>query len=115
LGLPNDTYETCRETIEFAKSLPLDYAQFYMCVPYPGSKIFNGNTNWEQYSTMKSMTGDDPVFVPKGMTKEELISLQKQAYKEFYLRPQLLWRHLKSMRISDVPRYIEIGKVLLND
>lgn len=112
LGLPNDTYQSCRETIDFAKSLPLHFAQFYMCVPYPGSRIFQGNTNWEQYSTMKSMTGDDPVYVPDNMTKEELVLLQKQAYKEFYSQPQLLWRHLKSMHLTDIPRYVEIGRIL---
>ena len=40
VGFPTDTEETIRQTVEFAKSLPLDVAAFFVCMPLPGSKLF---------------------------------------------------------------------------
>jgi len=38
------------ETLDFAKSLELEYVNFYDVKPYPGSDIYNGNTDWKFYS-----------------------------------------------------------------
>jgi len=117
LGLPGDTLKTCLETISYAKKLPLSYAQFYLCVPYPGSKIYedweNKSINWESYTTMGSFT-DNVVYVPEGMTAEQLKSLQSKAYKEFYFRPKIILEQLTHIRnIKDIFRYIDVGKALL--
>jgi len=39
LGTPWDTLESMQETIAFSKSLPLDYAQFAIATPYPGTEM----------------------------------------------------------------------------
>ena len=49
-GLPKDTEETMQETLEFAKSLKLEYVNFYMAKSYPGSKIYKGNKDWSSYN-----------------------------------------------------------------
>jgi anaerobic magnesium-protoporphyrin IX monomethyl ester cyclase len=112
LGLPGDTPKTCIETIEFAKSLPLSIVQFYLCVPYPGSKIYedwvNKSDNWESYTTMGSFS-DNVVYTPDGMFTKELKDLQKRAYREFYFRPQIFFRHLINIRtLSDIKRYWDV-------
>ncbi len=40
LGLPGDTKETIRETVEFAKTLNPDTAQFYPLMVYPGTEAY---------------------------------------------------------------------------
>jgi radical SAM superfamily enzyme YgiQ (UPF0313 family) len=40
IGLPGETEQTIRETIEFAKKLPLDIALFHVAAPYPGTPFF---------------------------------------------------------------------------
>ena len=40
LGLPTETPQETLQTIRFAKSLPLDMAQFSILCPYPGSPLF---------------------------------------------------------------------------
>jgi anaerobic magnesium-protoporphyrin IX monomethyl ester cyclase len=40
IGLPGETEETIRETIDFSKSLPLDIALFHVAAPYPGTPFF---------------------------------------------------------------------------
>ena len=55
-GLKHDTMESMRETLTLAKSLNLDFANFYSCLPYPGSKLFDETKpedlpdNWSGYS-----------------------------------------------------------------
>jgi len=38
------------ETLELAKSLELEYVNFYDVKPYPGSDLYSGNTDWGSYS-----------------------------------------------------------------
>jgi len=40
LGYPGETEKDIRDTIRFVKSLPLDFAQFYCAVPFPGSALY---------------------------------------------------------------------------
>ena len=40
IGLPGETEATIRETIDFAKKLPLDIALFHVAAPYPGTPFF---------------------------------------------------------------------------
>src|SRR3989344_1722948 len=40
-GLPEDTEETMRDTVEFAKSLDLDYYSISMTTPYPGTRLYD--------------------------------------------------------------------------
>ena len=108
IGHPVDTRETILETIEFAKSLPLTDATVQVNTPMPGT------LQWdivEKHGTMISSNFEDftywePVFVPKGMTKEELNALHRRFYRSFYFRPIIIWRHLKMLRgPGDVRRY----------
>lgn len=39
-GLPDDTMESMRATLNLAKSLDLDFANHYACMAYPGSGLF---------------------------------------------------------------------------
>ena len=40
LGLPGSTKEKDRQSIEFAKKLKLNFAQFYAATPFPGTKLY---------------------------------------------------------------------------
>ncbi|HLF01760.1 MAG TPA: B12-binding domain-containing radical SAM protein, partial [Anaerolineales bacterium] len=40
IGLPTETEATIRQTIDFAKRLPLDIALFHVAAPYPGTPFF---------------------------------------------------------------------------
>lgn len=41
LGLPGETRETIRETIDFSKNIALDRAWFFIFAPLPGSELFD--------------------------------------------------------------------------
>jgi len=51
-GLPQDDIETMRETLDFAKSLDLEFVNMYACEPMPGSELYKGQdwTKFGQYT-----------------------------------------------------------------
>src|SRR3989344_992142 len=107
LGLPFETPETARQTIEFAKKLDLDYAQFAVLTPMPGSKIWELTKNKNGISLLSKNWGDfkrygDPIIETPAMTKDELKNFHKLAYKEFYFRPKYLIKHFFRIRLYDI-------------
>ncbi len=123
LGLPGETRQTIMETISFAKELDTLYAQFSIIVPYPGTKVFeyarkNGllrNKKWGNYVSLTSMTDLEPPFITPGLTKEELLALQKKAYNSYYFRPRIIAKHLKNMIFNfDMKKYLLLTRVLFD-
>ncbi len=104
IGLPGETEETIRETIEFSKKLPLDIALFHVAAPYPGTPFFfevveNGwfrpGTRWEQVDMDKGTVLDYP-----DLSAERLLYWQKRAWREWAFRPGPMMTYLK-MLLSD--------------
>lgn len=104
LGNLGETEKTIRETIDFAKSLDLDYATFFITSPFPGTDLYdiakqkryiNENTRWEQFAPF---TDQNPIMVQDNLSPEELIKWQKRAFAEFYFRPKQIFKKLSSIR-----------------
>jgi len=126
LGLPGETYADSLETVRFAKSLPLDMAQFSILTPYPGSSLFDelskagqldtgirpdGGVDvsvWERYSSYVSFTGNDPIWVTPGLTAAQIRRLQKKAQRDFYCRPGQIIKHLRRVRPHNLGAVIKI-------
>jgi len=97
LGLPGENNETIRQTINFAKRLNPDVAKFHILQPYPGTEIFDefkrdgliNDYNYDHYSIHS-----DPIFTLPGLSSEDLIKGQQDAYRRFYLRPGKLFSQL---------------------
>ena len=113
IGLPGETPEMTRQTIDFAKSLDLDFAKFAITVPFPGSQMFEDlrregrldRDDWENWTTFQP----DPekmIFVPREVSPEYLIRMQKQGLREFYLRPSIIYRHLVDIRTINARQLI---------
>ena len=105
IGLPGETEETIRMTIDFAKKLPLDIALFHVAAPYPGTPFFfevveNGwfraGTRWEQVDMDKGTVLDYP-----NLSAERLLYWQKRAFREWAFRPAPMLTYMK-MLLSDV-------------
>ena len=113
LGIPGETKESMRTTIEFAKSLPIDVATFYAVTLYPGNELFEiakkgGKVLHNDYSQYNPLIDEKThlAYVPEGMTEEEFKSTVTKSYKEFYFRPRYLLNQVLSIRrINDLKRY----------
>jgi radical SAM superfamily enzyme YgiQ (UPF0313 family) len=114
IGLPGETEESIRQTIDFSKRLPLDIALFHIAAPYPGTPFFfevlennwfRPGTQWEQVDMDKSTVLDYP-----GLTAEQLEYWQKRAFREWAFRPKPIWTYIKSINGPQVLRSaVEIG------
>ena len=101
IGLPGETEETIKETIAFAKKLPLDIALFHVAAPYPGTpfffevvenKWFRPGTRWEQVDMDQGTVLDYP-----NLSAEKLLYWQKRAFREWAFRPGPLFTYLKML------------------
>jgi radical SAM superfamily enzyme YgiQ (UPF0313 family) len=115
IGLPGETVETIRQTIDFSKSLPLDLALFHIAAPYPGTPFFfevveNGwfkpGTRWEEVDMDKGT-----VLQYSNLKAEDLMYWQKRAFREWAMRPGPVWTYVK-MLASDThtfKRAVRVG------
>ncbi|WP_420264341.1 B12-binding domain-containing radical SAM protein [Candidatus Magnetominusculus dajiuhuensis] len=120
LGLPGDTPQTMRETVNLSKKLPLGYAQFAITVPYPGTELYNelvtkGSIDpydWDGYSQYASMVKGKIIYITEGLTAESLYKWQKTALREYYLRWPPMWRSIKNFRPTMLPEMIDSAIIL---
>lgn len=114
IGLPGENKQTVRETIDFAKSVPLDIALFHVAMPYAGTEFYfqsvaNGwlnTTDWKHFDM-----NDSAVVEYDDFTSAEILKATKQAFREFYFRPSQMWRMSKMMMGSgDIGMIWDVAK-----
>ncbi len=101
IGLPGETEESIRETIDYAKELPLDIALFHIAAPYPGTPFFyevvennwfRPGTKWEEVDMDQSTVLDY-----ENLTAEQLEYWQRRATWEWSMRPGPIFTFLKGL------------------
>lgn len=99
LGFPGETEETVRKTIAFVKSLPLDYAQFYCAVPFPGSKLYEHarENGWIASDDWRMFEQNFSVLKTEALDPEKVMELRNFAYRSFFLRPKMIAALLKKL------------------
>jgi len=99
IGHPGETLATIRATIDFAKKLRLSDYQTCFFTPFPGTDI---HREADKYGTVVAtwdrMNLLAPAFIPHGLTADDLERFAARSYREFYLRPRILWRYLSGIR-----------------
>ena len=124
IGSPGETPDTIRKTIQFAKKLKLDFAQFAVTTPFPGTKLYklyldgrkDENIPWESFVYAGTGTKITPVFESSLLSRNDLQYWARQAYKEFYLRPSYLWqRFQRTTSIGDLKVGIKGLSMLLGN
>lgn len=102
IGYPGERVDEINETIQFSKSLNLDFAQFYYATPYPGTKIFErikNNFTWDE--KWHKVRQEYPLIAELGLTQTDTWRLRRKAYMEFYLRPHIIFNLFKYLRIDN--------------
>ncbi len=102
MGTPWESRGDILNTIKFAKTCGIDYAQFTVMTPYPGTEVYEiaqkegllEELDWRKYTTIQ------PVMKTRYLEREDLARLMDEAYKSFYLRGKFMLhmvqkRHLK--------------------
>ena len=106
IGLPGETKETVRKTIEFAKKLDPDDIQFFPLIVYPGTEAYewatkNGYMTTQDFSKWSTPEGwHDCVISTPELSNEEIVRLANQGKIEFYLRPKYFLKTFVRMLTS---------------
>lgn len=99
IGHPGETRATIRATIDFAKKLGLSDYQTCFFTPFPGTDIHREAAKYGTVvATWDKMNLLAPAFIPHGLTAGGLERLAARSYREFYLRPRIVWRYLSGIR-----------------
>ncbi len=114
-GCPGETRSSIRRTINLAKSLPLDYAQFNRFSNLPGTGNYDdlkeiiGYDYWQEY--VKDKTHVKPLpRINCNLSDKELNKWIKKAYKEFYFRPRFIVNTLSNIKsFKELRRYAKAG------
>ena len=116
IALPGETPELARQTLEFAKELEPDYAQFCITTPYPGTQLYkDAERHGKLIKDFDRFHCWDAVFIPKGYkNREEVMQMEKEIFKKFYLRPKYIFGRIMRIRSwRDMKRYLKGVRFLL--
>jgi radical SAM superfamily enzyme YgiQ (UPF0313 family) len=106
-GMPGETQDTIRETIEFAKEINASSTQFAIAIPHPGTALYEEcNTNgWLTSDDWADYTAESSLIETPWLTAEEVEDARVRAYREYYYRPSfIVGEALKIRRLADIKR-----------
>lgn len=98
-GLPGDTRETAKKTINFALR-SVDFAQFYCAIPYPKTELgemavkngWTGNYDYEKLDFTQAVMDNE------SMSAGEIKKIRDSAYRRFYFRPKMIIQTFKEVK-----------------
>lgn len=100
IGMPWETRETFRETVEFAKELDPDFVEFFYVYPFMGTRLYEDavQAGVLRRGELPAQAYNRPAMPTLSLTVDELVSMRAEALREFYLRPGYIARTLLSAR-----------------
>lgn len=92
IGSPGETRESLRKTALLSRNIPLNTIQVSHFTPFPGSALYDeisaGGTLEKDFDRMNMWT---PVFIPEGLTEDELRGFATAMMLRFYFRPRIIF------------------------
>ena len=95
IGLPGETAESIRRTIDFAKKLDNETIQVSIAHPYPGTEFHT----WAEKNNLINIgnhvdaQGNQlPKVVYKDLNEADLMDWVERFYSEYYFRARVIWR-----------------------
>ncbi len=94
-GLPEDSLETMRATLDMAKNYNFEYINFYTAMAYPGSALYEDSIRnnvplpevWHGYGQYAAETLPLPT---KYLTAEQVLRFRDGAFQEYLSNPRYL-------------------------
>ena len=115
LGLPGETSQTIRETVEFAKRINPHTIQVSLAAPYPGTFLYKQAVENGWLDAANAELVDDhgiqiaPLHYPH-LTHKEIFDSLETFYREFYFRPSKI-----ASIVSEMLRSTEMMKRRLRE
>jgi radical SAM superfamily enzyme YgiQ (UPF0313 family) len=106
VGFPGEGKRELNDTCNIGNITKADAIGVHITIPYPGSKIFSvaglNERTIDDYANgirsdilVRGFRSEYPLFVPKGLSLDDLVKAKKQAYRRFYLHPLTILRRIR--------------------
>ncbi|MFZ1978082.1 MAG: radical SAM protein, partial [Bacteroidota bacterium] len=119
MGNRGETLQTMQETLQLAKKMNTDTAQFFPLMIYPGTEAYE----WAKKENLIVAKSFDEWLTPEGLhnnvvgtydlTPQEIVDFCNYARREYYLRPEYIFMKLKSV-LSDPLEFRRTVKAFLS-
>ncbi len=99
VGLPGETPETLRRSLEFAKRLDTETIQVSVAHPYPGTSFFSQALagGWLASDPMTDESGHQlPNVRYEKLDQKQILQWVERFYDEYYFRPRAAWRIVRN-------------------
>lgn len=108
VGHPRETHKTLEATYRLTQEVPFSDISVTCMTPFPGSPLSKTahefGTFDNDWTKMNLLT---PVFIPHGLTADDLIDWQKKILRSFYFRPRTLIDYSGRLLRNPSPRYMK--------
>ncbi len=107
IGFPEDTKQSIRRVLDYAKWLNPTFANFNILTPYPGTEFFQQMRDRITDFDYRGYTVYRPVMRLDHLTADELAALHSKCFRRFYFRGSylrdnapLLWPSLRRLGLG---------------
>jgi len=120
LGLPGETRESIRTTIDFAKELDVETIQVSVAHAYPGTEFYdyakeNGFILIEGAQMVDDGGHQVAMIEYPGLPRDYVMEMVHRFYDEYYFRPNAIWRIVRKAAFNSEERkrlYVEARQFL---
>ncbi|NQT14780.1 MAG: radical SAM protein [Planctomycetes bacterium] len=95
LGMPNETPETIKETLELAKEYDSDFMHFLLLAPWPYADMYEELRPFIEVTDYSKYNLVEPIIKPVAMTRDELMAGVLDCYRQYYMRKLPEWVNMK--------------------
>ncbi len=111
IGLPGSTPESDKKTVDFAIAHKINFAQFYVATPFPGSRFYQmaKEKSWITTDNWKEVEQGTVTVSYPDYTKEQIENSRRKAYFRFYIRPFMFMNVLERISFNTLlkmPAYL---------
>lgn len=94
-GLPDDTLETMRETLDLAKDINCEFGNFYSAMAYPGSRLYDlaRESHWplpENWAGYSQHSYDCQLLPTETLSAAQVLKFRDEAFQEYFTNPRYL-------------------------
>ena len=106
LGLPGETQDTIRKTIDYAKEINPHTIQVSLAAPYPGTTLYRQavENGWLEENKVINLVSKEGVQLAAigypHLSREDIYHQLEAFYREFYFRPSKIWEIVREMLTS---------------
>jgi radical SAM superfamily enzyme YgiQ (UPF0313 family) len=108
LGLPGETRESIRKTMDFAKELDVETIQVSLAHAYPGTELYDfAKQNGFIVGTEKMVDDGGHQLAQieyPGLPREHVLEMVHKFYDEYYFRPKAVFRIVKKAFFNNSER-----------